>query len=321
MTLKKPAESGASLSVLVENMGRLNFGSGIHDPKGINTDVSLDGDTAALTDWHALTLPLAYAQVSALAFTPISDCKSLAGPTFLRGVLEIVGDPTDTYLKPRGLTKGLMWVNGFNLGRYWESEGPQHAFFAPAPYLKSGSNEVVILELEQGNDDCAVFFDDKPDWGNDVATCPQEPQKGDVLRMVSCEDTMEEHQAWAVVTEENVTHLRLGASSLCMTVGEEKDVQSGQPSAQLTPCGEASGLMFDGLRIQDINSGLCLDITAHGRIPGEPLEWYTCSSRSQTNANQHFTLEETPSHLFQIISAESGKCVSSCTQATGSIYV
>jgi len=207
-----------------------------------------------------------------------------------------------------------MWVNGFNLGRYWESKGPQHAFFAPASYLKSGSNEVIILELDQGNVDCSVIFDDKPDWGNHVEACPNMPQDGDILRMVPCEAGLEEHQGWAVVTSGNATQLSLG--ELCMTLGMHKDDQSGQPSAQLARCDSASSLILDGERIKEAATGLCLDITAHGGVSGEPLEWYACSGNTRTNANQLFSLEETPSHLNQLISAESGRCVSSCTQST-----
>merc|ERR1711915_935260 len=103
----------------------------MYDPKGINTVVTLDGDASALKGWQAWTLPLNHLEVSTLDFAPVSSCSSLAGPTFLRGELEISGSPADTYLKPKGFTKGVMWVNGFNLGRYWESKGPQHAFFAP----------------------------------------------------------------------------------------------------------------------------------------------------------------------------------------------
>jgi len=293
-------------------MGRLNYGHLMYDPKGLTTDVTLDGDAAAFKEWKAWTLPLEYSEVSLLDFTSVANCRTLNGPTFLKGELNIDGAPADTYLKPRGFTKGVMWVNGFNLGRYWETKGPQHAFFAPAPYLKSGANEVLILELERGSTDCSAFFDDKPDWGNDAKTCPQSPQEGDVLRMVPCDATLEEHQGWEVVTAANITRLKLG--NLCMTLGDHKDVQSGQPSAQLSNCEFASAVIIDGARIREADTGLCLDVTAHGQVDGQPLEWYTCNTNTKTNTNQMFSFTETPSHLNQVISAESGKCVSSCTK-------
>jgi beta-galactosidase len=49
----------------------------------------------------------------------------------------------------RGWGKGLVWVNGHNLGRYW-SVGPQQSLFVPAPWLKTGSNEVIVLDLLEG---------------------------------------------------------------------------------------------------------------------------------------------------------------------------
>jgi hypothetical protein len=54
----------------------------------------------------------------------------------------------DTYLDTRGLSKGIIWVNGRNLGRFWETRGPQHTLYLPAPFLKRGVNEVVVLDLD-----------------------------------------------------------------------------------------------------------------------------------------------------------------------------
>jgi len=307
------------LGLLVENMGRLNYGHGMYDPKGIITDVLLDGDAQAFKNWKAFTLPLKYKQVAELQFTGISKCDSLSGPTFLRGAFQISGAPADTYLKMTSFSKGVMWVNGINVGRYWEDKGPQHAFYVPAPYLKTGSNEVMVLELDQGSATCSVVFDDKPDWGNKIETCPIAPQDGDVLRMVSCEATMEENQGWSQQIIGNGTQLKLGDH--CLILGAHKDAQSGQPSAQLAPCNSDANLEMDGTRIRDTVTGLCLDITAHGKVSGSPLEWYKCSSDSKTNKNQQWSLQETPSHLFQIISAESGKCVSACTQESHLLVV
>ena len=90
-------------------------------------------------------LPLA--DLSAIEWHSIKPGGSPAAPRFYRGHLQI-NDVHDTYLDTRGLSKGLIWVNGHNLGRYWETRGPQHTFYVPAPYLKRGANEVVILDLD-----------------------------------------------------------------------------------------------------------------------------------------------------------------------------
>jgi beta-galactosidase len=68
-------------------------------------------------------------------------------PAFFRGTFFVIGEPLDTFAYVAGWTKGVVYVNGFNLGRYWEV-GPQLALYVPAPILKQGMNEVVIFELE-----------------------------------------------------------------------------------------------------------------------------------------------------------------------------
>jgi beta-galactosidase len=50
-----------------------------------------------------------------------------------------------------GWTRGFVWVNGFNLGRYW-SAGPQRSLYVPGPVLREGGNEVWVLELEETPD-------------------------------------------------------------------------------------------------------------------------------------------------------------------------
>ena len=71
------------------------------------------------------------------------------GPIFRRGTLQLPegAPPKDTFLDTAGLSKGLLWVNGVALGRYWESAGPQHTLYVPAPFLKPGANEVILLDL------------------------------------------------------------------------------------------------------------------------------------------------------------------------------
>nr|HMN59973.1 beta-galactosidase [Anaerolinea sp.] len=66
-------------------------------------------------------------------------------PAFFRGSFH-VDRPADTYLALPGWTKGVAWVNGFNLGRYWK-RGPQKTLYIPAPLLEAGANEIVLFEL------------------------------------------------------------------------------------------------------------------------------------------------------------------------------
>merc|ERR1719469_410771 len=120
-------------------MGRINYGAGIYDHKGYL------GAPPAPGKWRAQCLPLQASQVQGLPFARRTSAS--AGPIFRRGNLQIQGSPTDTFLDMRGFTKGLVWVNGKNLGRFWETAGPQDTLYLPGPFLRSGANEVVVLDL------------------------------------------------------------------------------------------------------------------------------------------------------------------------------
>ena len=131
----------ATLDVLVDAMGHVNFGSHLVDRKGITERVELAHLT--LMDWLAYPMPLDAADVAALRF---ARRDGLRGPSFHRGTVH-VDHPADTFLDLRGWGKGYVWVNGHNLGRYWQV-GPQQTLFLPGVWLRAGANEVVVLDLE-----------------------------------------------------------------------------------------------------------------------------------------------------------------------------
>ncbi len=146
---------GATLDILVENMGRVNFGPDLLDRKGITEGVLLGQQY--LFGWTLFPLPLD--DLSRLDFKPSS---ATGGPAFYRGRFTVT-DPGDTFLALPGWTKGVCWVNGFNLGRYWHT-GPQRTLYVPAPLLVKGENELVVLELH-GTERRTVEFRDRPDLG------------------------------------------------------------------------------------------------------------------------------------------------------------
>jgi beta-galactosidase len=145
---------GATLDVLVENMGGVNYGSRIGDPKGLLGPVTLNA--AALNGWDCH--PLALDDLSRLPFTS----ENATGPAFHHGTFD-VRTPADTFLALPGWTKGQAWVNGFHLGRYW-NRGPQHTLYVPAPVLRPGSNDLVLLELHATTSNRARLTD-TPDLG------------------------------------------------------------------------------------------------------------------------------------------------------------
>jgi beta-galactosidase len=108
-------------------------------------------DSTFIFDWQAYPLPLK--DLSALKFNSVTEPLSL--PTFYRATFT-VDTPLDTFLALPGWTKGVAWVNGFNLGRYWKT-GPQKTLYVPAPILRTGENELVILELHETKNLLATF--------------------------------------------------------------------------------------------------------------------------------------------------------------------
>ena len=115
ITVNVPARYEARpLDILVEAMGRINYGGGLHDRKGLTGAVLFDGRP----------LPAFY-------------CATFT--------VDRLGD---TYLDLRNWRKGIVWVNGQNLGRFWDL-GPQQTLYCPGCWLKQGKNEVVVLELEE----------------------------------------------------------------------------------------------------------------------------------------------------------------------------
>jgi len=129
-----------TLDILVEAMGRINYGPLLLDRKGITDRVTLDGMT--LMDWEVFGLPLEEDDLAGLRYGAV---PAATPGVFYRGAFELA-ETGDTYLDMTGWKKGVVWVNGRNLGRYWDI-GPQKRLFCPAPFLKAGRNEIVVLDL------------------------------------------------------------------------------------------------------------------------------------------------------------------------------
>src|SRR5215469_2896313 len=147
------AEFDASqpIDILVENLGRINFGSHLaNDRKGISEKATFDGNE--LTGWDIFPLPLD--DLTHLKFSPAHQ----PGPAFYRGTFALQG-VGNTYLDMRGWGKGVVWINGHNLGRYW-SIGPQQSLFVPANWLKTGPNEVIVFDYEEGGNHSIAGIDE-----------------------------------------------------------------------------------------------------------------------------------------------------------------
>jgi beta-galactosidase len=91
-----------------------------------------------------------------------AGAASTAGPAFRRGEFTLDA-PADSFLALPGWEKGLAWINGFPLGRYW-ARGPQRTLYVPAPVLRAGRNEIVVLELQAATTDTVDLLAE-PDLG------------------------------------------------------------------------------------------------------------------------------------------------------------
>lgn len=128
------------LEIFVEGMGRINFSQHIIDRKGITDRVTLNGMT--LMNWKIYRLPMDWKYIYDLR----SSGRVVNKPgVFFKANFSLI-EPGDTYFDLTNYKKGIVWVNGHNLGRYWEI-GPQKRLYCPASFLKLGLNEIIIFDL------------------------------------------------------------------------------------------------------------------------------------------------------------------------------
>ncbi|MEV6007823.1 glycoside hydrolase family 35 protein [Streptomyces sp. NPDC051976] len=147
------------LELLVESMGRVNYGAGIGDSKGFT---GARHNRQYLHGWIAEPIPLDDSTPGRLPWDTAAASAARPGHTFYRGTVELE-EPGDTYLALPGWTKGYAWINGFLLGRYW-ARGPQRTLYVPWPVLNLGTNEVTVLELDHCADP-TVHLEPRPDLG------------------------------------------------------------------------------------------------------------------------------------------------------------
>ena len=148
----------AQLDILVEAMGHVNFGKEVRDPKGLPGGVSLvatGGADVALPSWQIFRLSLEPAMLAGLKW----QTGAAAGSAFWRGQFT-VEKPADTYLDVSSWGKGVVWVNGHCLGRFWNI-GPTQTMYLPGPWLRAGRNDVGVLDL-LGPQEAALTGLEKP---------------------------------------------------------------------------------------------------------------------------------------------------------------
>ena len=159
-----PIDGKVRIDILVDAMGRVNYGQAMYDRKGIG-DVTLGSQL--ILGWDVYTIPLD--DISRVEFgtrggVAMDDANvTTDAPEFYRAHFD-VSDIGEAFVHMDNFSKGLVFVNGFNLGRYWTQKGPQHALYIPGSLLKNKDNELIIFDTE-GVKTPEVIIDSRPDIG------------------------------------------------------------------------------------------------------------------------------------------------------------
>ena len=170
-----PLPAGSRLLILIEAMGRINFSrAGMADARvGMLGGALLDGTEPLQARWTTRCLQLDSTQMQQLPWSPLSERRE--GSVFYRGHFSAPAAGVDTYLALPGFEKGSAWLNGFHLGRYWNTLGPQRALYVPGPLVRQGRNEIVVLELHNASSSATVELGDRPVWSADRTTASHRP--------------------------------------------------------------------------------------------------------------------------------------------------
>ncbi len=145
-TLVLPAlADGTRLDILVEAMGRVNFDAAIHDRKGITEKVELitDKEKQELKNWTVYNFPVDYSFVEKKKYTDGNHSNDQ--PAYYRATFNL-DEVGDVFLDMQTWGKGMVWVNGKAIGRFWKI-GPQQTLYMPGCWLKKGKNEIIVLDL------------------------------------------------------------------------------------------------------------------------------------------------------------------------------
>nr|XP_057943895.1 beta-galactosidase-1-like protein 2 isoform X2 [Doryrhamphus excisus] len=150
------------LSLLVENCGRVHQGRDLDmQRKGLVGDIFLND--IPLRDFTTYSLEMKPSFIDSLYQAPWKALpETPTFPSFFMGQLFAYGYPSDTFVKLPGWEKGVVFINGINLGCYW-SIGPQQTLYLPGPFLNSGINQIILFEEQEG--DYKVNFEDTSDLG------------------------------------------------------------------------------------------------------------------------------------------------------------
>ncbi|XP_058814092.1 beta-galactosidase-like [Topomyia yanbarensis] len=170
-SLPIPAGWGTKLSILVENQGRTNFDV-LDDYKGVLGNVTIqtydEPYYLKLSNWTNIGFPFENFDKLKQLTDSVTEGQgvnargmAIHGPVIFKGILTINSKEIfDTYINMTGWGKGFIFINGFNLGRYWPAVGPQITTYLPKELLKDGDNDIIMVELQRAPSDSKICFTD-----------------------------------------------------------------------------------------------------------------------------------------------------------------
>jgi len=161
-SLALPAGARGRLEILVEDQGGVNYGQRIGEAKGLIGPVIIGGTEQRGWQVRPIDLEDVSPVAEALRGVPPAPAPTLGGPGFVRAVFDL-DSPADLFLSTAGWGKGIAWVNGFCIGRYW-SRGPQRTLYVPGPVTRESGNELIVLELHAAS--AIASFLPGPDLGH-----------------------------------------------------------------------------------------------------------------------------------------------------------
>uniref|UniRef100_A0A0N4ZFB1 Beta-galactosidase n=1 Tax=Parastrongyloides trichosuri TaxID=131310 RepID=A0A0N4ZFB1_PARTI len=170
-TIKTNVTKKAFIEIYVENEGRCDYETFV-DWKGIiDNNVTIDGKKP--NEWESCWIGFNineyyYSRNNSFNYLKLDGNYKVSGPTVLIGSFD-ANILADTYVVTKGFHKGIVVINGHNLGRYWNTMGPQETLYIPKSFLRLGTNEVLIFEVEASDncsskDDCFIEFVHDPIW-------------------------------------------------------------------------------------------------------------------------------------------------------------
>jgi len=160
-----------TLDIIVENMGRLNFGANDElnsQTKGLNGSVFIDGISHQNWDIYPLEFENSFVQnLKNKTWNKVVQNVTHYSPVLFRAELDIKDEPKDTFVKLSDKwIKGVIFVNSINIGRFWNI-GPQKSYYIPSTFLKTGTNDIYVFDLQNSINyftNATIQFLDKHSW-------------------------------------------------------------------------------------------------------------------------------------------------------------